>query len=628
MIDAVRARVTRRVVLVVLLGGLVLLLGAAAGAALQARSELLAARDGLKAAQDGTGSGASDGARLNEVTDAVAAAAADARDARRLMRGPAPALLARVPVLGRSLAAERDVAEAAAAALTAAERLVPLVRDLQVDGGSVDLARVEALSVALGEAAETVRRPVEQLDRSPLGLTPAPVGDAVREARGPLSGLADALDRGAAGSAAAAGLLGADGPRSLVVAVMNNAELRGAGGYASSFTVLRAEGGQITLAPFQDTNEVFDPPESAVRVDAPEQFARRWGPLLADTTLGKNALVSAHAPDSAEVLCAAVRLRVEAGCDGVVLIDVPALADLITLTGPVQLPDGTTIGGGDLVRELLVDAYAELAAADDSGEQRRRALRTAADDGLARVLSGGLTGVDALRALTGAARGRHLAVWSADDAEQRRLVEAGVAGAADPAGADLGLVAMNQFGASKLDFYADRRLTLEAVVGPDSARVISTVSLALDTPDGLPPYVVGSSQGRLVGVLDVGIGAGATVVSVERDGQPLPVSVLDEAGGRRVPLVVDVADGAQTTWQVVYDVPVEDGRYRLRLLPQPLAHDAHLDLRIEAADGLELDGGPVTRSGPLDAAATVEVRAQAPSWWERPVRLGTVSSVR
>ena len=616
---APRGRLPRRGVVVAVLLPLLLVLVWAVVAALQAREHLLTARESLRDLQQDERSAH---ARLDALQDDLATAGERARAARRLLRHPAPALVARVPVLGRSLAAERDVAEAAAAALTVGEGLVPLVRDVQVEGGAVDVQLLDRLAVALADAADRVREPSGDLARTPVGLTPQAVQDAVAEARAGLADLPATLERAAAGVRAGAGLLGADGPRSIVLAVMNNAELRGAGGYASSFTVLRTDQGRVQVPPFQDVNEVFDPAESAVRVPAPEDYRERWGPLLADTTLGKNALMSAHVPSSASVLCEAVRQRVPDGCDAVVLLDVPALAELITLTGPVRLPDGSAVGGDDLVRELLVDAYAEVGVGDDSGAVRRRALRVAADEALAGVLRGGLTGVDAVQVLARAAQGRHLSVWSSRPQEQEGLVRAGLAGSVDPGDGDLALVAVNQLGASKLDYYVDREVAVSAVVGRDSARVTSAVSLSLDVPEGLPDYVLGRSGGRLVGLLDVGMGRDADVLVVEQDGRPVDAELQQEAGGGRVRLAFDLADGSRSTWTVTYEVPVRDGDYRLQLVPQPLARDAELTLRIDAEPGLELRGGPVRRSGAFTSTQTVRVRAAAPSWWDRPVELG------
>lgn len=50
--------------------------------------------------------------------------------------------------------------------------------------------------------------------------------------------------------------------------------------------------------------------------------------------------------------------------------------------------------------------------------------------------------------------------------------------------------------------------------------------------------------------------------------------------------------------------------------------DAALTERVDAAPGLELRQGQVRRSGPVEASQTVDVRAEEPSWWSRPVKLG------
>ncbi len=78
-----------------------------------------------------------------------------------------------------------------------------------------------------------------------MGLTPPQVADGVRDAVDALDPAVAALAAADAGLAVVSGLLGADGPRSVLVMLQNNAELRGAGGYASTFATGRTQDGRL-----------------------------------------------------------------------------------------------------------------------------------------------------------------------------------------------------------------------------------------------------------------------------------------------------------------------------------------------------------------------------------------------
>ena len=123
------------------------------------------------------------------------------------------------------------------------------------------------------------------------------------------------------------------------------------------------------------------------------------------------------------------------------------------------------------------------------------------------------------------------------------------------------------------------------------------------------------------------------VVRFERDGRAVPTSLLDEGDHKVLTDAVVLSPGTTATWRLRYRLPLEDGAYHLKVVPQPLAVDAGSAVTVRAADGLRLaPRGPVRRSGPLDATVEVDVRAVRPSlvqrvsaavgrFWREPVRL-------
>lgn len=597
---------------------LVLLVSWSAWMAWSARGDLLTARAAVQSLQD-------DGAQVTADADAtgelLAQAAVAARRAEARLTSPGPRLVAAVPVVGRSLRAEREVARAASALLDLAEQAWPLSTRTRAAGGAVDLKTLRALADVVAASQGEIRASARALSQAPTAGTPGFVRRAVLEAQQTLLPAAEGVQSAGAGLRAVHGLLGGDGPRTIVLGVMNNAEARGAGGYVPSIAVVRTTDGVVDVGDFLDTNELDDPPETAVRVPAPPDYARRWGDYLADTTLWKNVTMSPHVPDSSAVLCELARLRPGVDCDAVVLLDVPALAEIMSLSGPVELR-GEQLTGDALVHALLVEAYAEAEELELGQAERRAQLLDAADAAIGQLLGEQLSTLPVVRLLGSTAAGRRLSVWSAREGEQRHLAAAGLTGSADPGGADLSMVSLNQLSAGKLDYYLRREVAVEVALSTTEARVEQRVRLVLDHPEDLPTYVLGVKDGRLDHLVDLGMSAAARDVELVQDGAAVPFELVeDDRGSARAALVSSLRSPQTTELVLRYTVPLSDGRYRLRLLPQPLVEDAQLSVTIEPAEGLVLQDGPVRTSGPFSEARLVEARAARASWWDRPVEL-------
>lgn len=645
-----RRRSRRRRRLLVALAVLALLAAVLAWAgvnALRAQTHLQAVRADVSDLRESPPAG------LDPLLDRLRADRDRAAEARRLLDQPGPRLVAAVPLAGQSLAAERAVARAGEAVLSAAVDAGGAV-DGVLAGSGVDLAALDELSARLSAGAERAHPALADLAEVDTALTPRVVQDAVTEARAALLGIDDSLAAAAAATDAVGGLLGADGPRHVLVALENNAELRGRAGLVSVFATGRTESGRLELDRFQQVQDVADPRDGTVRVQAPPEVAAHYGPHLADTTLWKQATMAADGPASAATLAAVAGQSLGQAPDVVVLLDVPAMAAVVSATEPVALPDGRTVTGEDLVDLLLVDAY-EGAGDSQVAQDERRARLTAVAAGAAARLVGaegpGADSPDLLRALVDAARGRHLAVWSARPDEQAALERTGLAGAVDPQGDDLAMVTANNLKGDKLDLYVERHLDVDVTVGPEQAEVVQRLRLRNTAPEGLPWYVEGREEpGRSVSLLDLAASPDAVDLAFTADGQPARATVRRESGSTRLVTTVALDRGEDVELELRYRVPLTDGQYALRLLPQPLARPASLDLRLRAAEGSELgavvgaerqggvgaaegSGGEVRESGPFEESRRIAVRLHDPDapltlserlarFWTEPVSLG------
>lgn len=595
--------------------------------AFAARSAALAARDLEQAKSE-----------LQTMLDAerdIASAGQSVEQAQSLLRraderlsGPAVRIVAAVPVLGRSFRAERVLVQAASSALAGVRSVVDAAPQIRA-GGGVNVQVLEQLSARLTPLAAQASDDLQALRDTPTGLTPPRVRTAVTDADAALSPVVGGLGHAAEGAQLTAGLLGADGPRRVLVALQNNAELRGTGGYVSTFATGLLDDGRLELAPFRDVAEVFELPGQTRTVPAPAEFVEDFGPFLADTTLWREWTMSPDVPDAASVTANVASLLLGEAPDVVLLLDVRALAAIAAVAGrDIVLPDGSVVGPEQLTEALYVDTYSGAGTDAADQETRRAALRASAGRAVTELLTGDVAPLSLVQELGRLARGRHLAVWSARDAEQQRLESLGLAGSADPHGDDLALVSVNNLNANKLDYYVDRSVQVEATVGRDNVDVVQRMALINRAPADLVPYVAGEiTPGTVRERVELSIAPDARFTSLRRDGRLTTGAVRPGAERTRVHTFVELPRGGQVSLELRYTVPVADGRYRLHLLPQPLVRDAALEVRVRAADGLvlgrvegaELVGGQAVRQGPWveQEVVVVDVRDREVGRWTR-----------
>jgi hypothetical protein len=579
-----------------------------------ARNAYLAAED-LQQAR--TGLSRLDDAALDEAGPAVDAALASVDRARSRLSAPSVGLLRWTPVLGRSIKAERAIARAAGSSLKGVQAITRAVPAIRTPEG-FDLTAVRALGDQLPPLTRTAQGDLEAVRALRTEWTPQQVGAAVSDVDRELTRVVDLLDQAGRGADLAAGLLGEAGPRNVLVALGNNAELRGTGGYVSTFATGRLQDGRLTLDAFQDVAAVQDQPGQARKVPAPAEYVEDFGPFLADTTLFREWTMSPDVPDSASVASAALGELLGQAPDVVLLLDVPALSGIVQLAGStVALPDGSTVPTDRLTEALLVDSYAAAGASPQAQLERRAALRGAAGSTATSLLTSGTPPGSVLREVARLAQGRHLAVWSADAEEQATLEDLGLAGSADPEGDDLALISINNLNANKLDYYVDREVEVTVTVGRDSAEVLQRLVLSNRAPEDLVPYVAGTAKpGTVVERLEFSIAQQAHLRSFQRDGSTANGELRRGAERTRVHTYVELARGESTAFELRYTVPVTNGRYRLRLLPQPLARDAALRVNVAPVEGLSIRGsdrarpaGPVRLHGPWNKVEVLSVVA-------------------
>ncbi len=402
-----------------------------------------------------------------------------------------------VPVVGRQLRAA-DALSGAASQVT--------------EAGRTALEQVHALlsaphqtpgerTVVVGRLATTLGTLRQRIDHVQLGSATGLISTLATKRQTFVTDVAkvrSAVDRGSSAAAAANDLL--HGPRTYLVFTANNAEMRAGSGTFLEVGTLGTNNGELTIGSFVPTSSLVSPtPLAPVTGD----LAARWGPSRPSNDY-RDLGLSPQFPANASLAAAMWQTQRGQPVDGVLVIDVATLRDLLTVTGPIT-QGGTTLDAATVEPFLLRDQYIGVAT-DASNQARHEALGGLAGATFTALQQGGLSLPKLATALADAANGRNLLAWSGDPAVEADWQSAGVGGQLQAD--DLLLGTINN-GANKLDPYQDVRTTLHIRPG-HTTHVQVTTTLTNDAPADLPPYANGD------GGPSPGIYSGALALDVPR----------------------------------------------------------------------------------------------------------------
>ena len=331
----------------------------------------------------------------------------------------------------------------------------------------LSLAQVELDSI---QANTTFSQPLDDIrDKALREMEP------VQEAVGSLEGVAPVLPDA----------LGANGVRRYLIALGNQAEMRASGGAPLTLVMVELDNGKISIPiKGQTSTQLFPPLNAAVT----------WfGPALNTFFPGnpRNApfVVTNTHPNllmSGQEMMGAWQGGNFPKVDGVVYLDLTAIAAVLTETGPINSPTYGSVTGDQLGQILLVDAYADFGQEDAT--VRQAANQQLVDDLLTRILSGDDL-VKAASAIAGTAPGRHFQLYMKNPALEQLALDAGAAGiVASPETGDWSAMYTQNGNQSKVDVFQQRNVSVTVNLEADgSARVNQQMTMVNATPPDRDP---------------------------------------------------------------------------------------------------------------------------------------------
>jgi len=577
--------------------GLIVLLGVRD--ARRARSDLESARSVLSGVSDRPESLSSADGRTAAQVSLHAASLSVARARATLHRSPAFIAARFVPVIS-----------------TQRRGLFRLVDDAQiaVSDGNALLAKVSASADALH-----IRQGSLPLDVvSGLGTTSHQYGvelaglirpttglwGQLRTARAQFNALDDRISKrlvvGGDGLQAATTFLGSGGPRHYFLGLQNNAEMRDQGMVLSYGTITATAGhlsvdhtGRIAELTLQSPAPTPVPPGTA-KVFAEIGPTRLWQSVDAtpDFAFSGRAMVDMY------------HQATGGSVSGVIALDVPALAQILDVIGPVTVAGvPTPISSANAATVLLHDLY----SADNSVNQGQRIehLSDVAGAIVQRMTHGDVDSIALARHLATAAAGGHIKLYSSDPSEEATFERSGLGGGPALVMPDRTFhIDVQSRLAAKVDYYIHPSITQQVSLRPDgSAGVHTTLVVDNTAPVGAPPSEQlgpdvqnGTAIGDYVAWCLLWAPAGAE--------QADAVAESGLQATQKVPLV-HAGQKVTVTFDTVIPHAVRDGKLELRFVPQPRLTPDDLTLTVSGS-GWRISG-PATYRAVMDRTLT-------PSW--------------
>lgn len=329
-----------------------------------------------------------------------------------------------VPWLGANFTALREIAEVTESVATPditdplldlAHRVDPAT--LGFTGSRIDLGPLAAAAASLAPASTALDAAHSAAQRIDADAALPPVADAVRDGQALVDDVATTIGAMHGAAVLLPSMLGSGEPRTHLIVLQNNSEIRSHGGAIAAISLVRTEGGTISIS---STVSARDLPT----LGAPLPLADTTVALFGDAP-GTSVRDATSIPDfAAAAAVVAERWQQQYGgvIDGVVAIDLVAASRLVDVAGSVSF------GAYTVDADTLVPTLAEeLPAAIPDAAGRDAVFAEAGASILSSALASG-DPVALIEAMAAAADDDRVRVWSPRPEEQVRLAASTLGG--------------------------------------------------------------------------------------------------------------------------------------------------------------------------------------------------------
>lgn len=432
---------------------------------------------------------------LSEIQSSVQAA-------RSALDDPVVVVASKFPILGRNIAAPREVATVLdGVAQGSLPGLIDLAGQMtpakiMTGGGQINLDVLRSASDGLQTASADLAAANAQLAQIKTGGTLPPVGNGVRQVQDAIGDASAAVATGARVAKVGPEMLGGNGAKKYLLISQNNAEIRTTGGLPGAWSEITADNGKLTLGKLGSANEMNNSEEPATSISGEEEY------LFTDklVTDFRDVNFIPDFPRAAEIAQAMAQKRVGLDVDGVISLDPVTLSYLLRATGPVKPAVGDELTADNAVDTLLNGVYLKY----EKNEQQDAyfaAATAAVFDAITRP------NVDAKalgEGLSKAAHERRIMLWSDEPDIQKELAGTAIAHELSSGPSErpqLGFY-LSDISAAKMDYYLSFTSTTEATECSSDGRQTFKMAVTLNSSApadaaNLPEYITGGTERAL-----------------------------------------------------------------------------------------------------------------------------------
>lgn len=371
--------------------------------------------------------------------------------------------------------------------------------------------------------------------------------------------------------------LGANGPRTYFLAAENNAEMRDQGAVLS-YALINAHNGTFDVGSDSSVGNIrLTSPAPVTMSPGMQAVFGSWNP----TQTWQSTNATADYPWSGADMQAMYQQATGQHVDGVLALDVPGLAQLLKLVGPVSVPGiSQPVTSANVSAILLHDLY--VGAPVQSQAERRDLISTVARATVDKMKTEHVDIAAFANALAKDVAGRHLLAWDDSPTNEATITKFGGSGAVNTVDANRAFhVAVEDGSANKLDYYVRVSVSEQVLVMPDgSADVTTSVTSRNTAPAGqAPSYQLGpdnvntSVPGQYIGLVFLWGPHGST-----------QYGSVGESGLRLSQTVENLLPQQSATQQFLTVIPhaVQQGRLTLAFIPQPRLTPDPLTVSVQA----------------------------------------------
>lgn len=562
----------------------------------QAKSNLEQARSSAERSKDALLSGMTE-----DAIRAAENAQFHARKARAATHSPPWNIMAAIPLLGSPLKTTQQISDvvvglADSVLLPTAAMGGSVSPDKLIDGTRVDLRLLRAEQPRFSELAAAAAN----LDGQAQAITKPAflslIGDARVQLQQQTANLAQLLGNTAIAAKLAPSMMGADGPRTYLMAFQTPAEARGTGGLLGGLGVLRFDNGTPIVQKLASNDELLTlkcpgcvEREVIADIDLGPEFNRVYGWTNPYSDV-RNSNLSPHFPYAAQIWKSMWEQQSGEPIDGVIALDPVVLSYLLGAIGPVKLADGEVISADNVVELTMSTAYARFPPDPKSGSanQRKQYLQDIASAVVGKM-AGPLPAPRKLLDALGRAAGEgRIAIWSSNPVDQQLLEETPLAHVVPDDDSPYLQVVINNLAGNKMDYYLEREIEY-AADGCNGDMRNSTVTVRLTNTAAadlaLPDYVAGmyntdrgipinAPAGTMVTSVRVVTTKGSVLMGVTSNGKKTRAIVGTDRGhpSFEVQIAIPRGKSAELTFRLSEPTSVGEPRVSIQPLidnPQP-----------------------------------------------------------